>query len=156
MPVLPHHSQLGRGGLATSLAALDRLRTVPPGAAQPWRGALSEHGTAGGQPTAGADRTVLSLPPNQQFLQLTRGRGRLQVTARAAGRHWLAITWLSALRGTVYQFQQWLKGWTEPRTIPVVGAPRWGQRDEHVDPCFKVAGPIVVVALKAREPARRS
>jgi hypothetical protein len=30
------------------------------------------------------------------------------------------------LRGIAEQFQQWLKGWTERRDIPVVEAPRWG------------------------------
>src|SRR5256885_5479632 len=34
------------------------------------------------------------------------------------------------LRGIADQFQQWLKGWTEKRDIPVVEAPRWGRRDE--------------------------
>ncbi len=71
LPVLPYHRELGRGGLAASLAALDRLRTVPPAAAQPCRGALPGHGTAGRPSATGADRTVLPLPPDQQLLQLT-------------------------------------------------------------------------------------
>lgn len=59
------------------------------------------------------------------------------------------------LRGIAEQFQQWLKGWTERRDIPVVEAPRWGRRDEFVDGYFKRARPDqVVVVLKAREPAR--
>jgi hypothetical protein len=59
------------------------------------------------------------------------------------------------LRGIADQFQQWLKGWTERRNIPVVEAPRWGRRDEFVDPYFKGTQPDeVVVVLKAREPAR--
>ena len=59
------------------------------------------------------------------------------------------------LRGIADQFQQWLKSWTEHRNIPVVEAPRWGRRDEFVDPYFKGAQPDqVVVVLKAREPAR--
>jgi hypothetical protein len=59
------------------------------------------------------------------------------------------------LRGIAEQFQQWLKGWAERRDIPVVETPRWGRRDEFVDPYFKGAQPDqVVVILKAREPAR--
>lgn len=59
------------------------------------------------------------------------------------------------LRGIADQFQEWLKGWTARRNIPVVDAPRWGRRDEFVDPYFKGARPDqVVVVLKAREPAR--
>jgi hypothetical protein len=59
------------------------------------------------------------------------------------------------LRGIAEQFQQWLKGWTERRDTPVVEAPRWGRRDEFVDPYFKGAQPDqVVVVLKTREPAR--
>ena len=58
------------------------------------------------------------------------------------------------LRGIAEQFQQWLKGWSEKRGIPVLEAPK-GRRDEFVDPCFKRAKPDqVVVILKAREPAR--
>jgi hypothetical protein len=49
-------------------------------------------------------------------------------------------------------FQQWSKGWSEERTVPVVEAPT-GRRDEFVDPYFKRAKPDqVVVILKAREP----
>jgi hypothetical protein len=59
------------------------------------------------------------------------------------------------LRSIADQFQQWLKGWMERRNIPVVEAPRWGRRDEFVDPYFKSAKPEqVAVVLKAREPAR--
>ena len=59
------------------------------------------------------------------------------------------------LRGIAEQFQQWIKGWAERRDIPVVDAPRWGRRDEFVDPYFRGAQPDqVVVVLKAREPAR--
>jgi hypothetical protein len=59
------------------------------------------------------------------------------------------------LRGIADQFQQWLKSWTEKQDIPVMDAPRWGRRDEFVDPYFKRAQPDqVVVVLKAREPAR--
>jgi hypothetical protein len=58
------------------------------------------------------------------------------------------------LRGIAEQFQQWVKGWSEKRNIPVVEAPK-GRRDEFVDPYFKRAKPDqVVVILKAREPAR--
>ena len=59
------------------------------------------------------------------------------------------------LRGIADQFQHWLKGWAEKRNVPVVEAPRWGRRDEFVDPYFKGAQPDQCVAiLKAREPAR--
>jgi len=58
------------------------------------------------------------------------------------------------LRGIAEQFQQWVKGWSEKRSIPVLEAPK-GRRDEFVDPYFKRANPDqVVVILKAREPAR--
>jgi hypothetical protein len=58
------------------------------------------------------------------------------------------------LRGIAEQFQQWLKGWSEKRGIPVLEAPK-GRRDEFVDPYFKRAkADQVVVILKAREPAR--
>jgi hypothetical protein len=40
------------------------------------------------------------------------------------------------LRGIAEQFQQWLKGWSAARSIPVVEAPK-GRRDEFVDPYFK-------------------
>jgi hypothetical protein len=60
----------------------------------------------------------------------------------------------NVLRAIAEQFQQWLKGWSEQRTIRVVEAPK-GRRDEIVDPYFKRAKPDqVVVILKAREPAR--
>jgi hypothetical protein len=60
----------------------------------------------------------------------------------------------NVLRAIAEQFQQWLKGWSEQRTIRVVEAPK-GRRDEFVDPYFKRAKPDqVVVILKAREPAR--
>jgi hypothetical protein len=58
------------------------------------------------------------------------------------------------LRGIAEQFQSWLKGWAEKRTIPVVEAPK-GRRDEFVEPYFKRAKPdATVVVIKAREPAR--
>ena len=58
------------------------------------------------------------------------------------------------LRGIAEQFQQWVKGWSEKRNLPVMEAPK-GRRDEFVDPYFKRAKPDqVVVILKAREPAR--
>ncbi len=58
------------------------------------------------------------------------------------------------LRGIAEQFQSWLKGWAEKRTIPVVEAPK-GRRDEFVEPYFKRALPdATVVVIKAREPAR--
>lgn len=58
------------------------------------------------------------------------------------------------LRGIADHFQQWLKGWTERASIPVVEAPE-GRRDEFVDPYFKRAKPdAVVLVIKAREPAR--
>jgi hypothetical protein len=58
------------------------------------------------------------------------------------------------LRGIAEHFQQWLKGWTERASIPVVEAPE-GRRDEFVDPYFKRAKPdAVVLVIKAREPAR--
>jgi hypothetical protein len=58
----------------------------------------------------------------------------------------------NVLRAIAEQFQQWLKGGSEQRTIPVVEAPK-GRRDEIVDPYFKRAKPDQVVAiLKAREP----
>jgi hypothetical protein len=58
------------------------------------------------------------------------------------------------LRGIAEQFQQWLKGWSAARSIPVVEAPK-GRRDEFVDPYFKRVKPDqVVVIVKAREPAR--
>ena len=60
----------------------------------------------------------------------------------------------NTLRGIAEQFQQWLKGWTEKRKVPVLDAPH-GRRDDFVDPYFKGASPdAVVVILKAREPAR--
>jgi hypothetical protein len=58
------------------------------------------------------------------------------------------------LRGISEQFQNWLKGWSEKRNIPVVEAPK-GRRDHFVDPYIKGAqDDAVVVILKAREPAR--
>jgi hypothetical protein len=58
------------------------------------------------------------------------------------------------LRGIAEQFQQWVKGWSESRKVPVVEAPK-GRRDEFVDPYFKRAkADQVVVIIKAREPAR--
>ena len=45
------------------------------------------------------------------------------------------------LRGIAEQFQQWLKGWTEKRNIPVLDAPN-GRRDDFVDPYFKGASPM--------------
>jgi hypothetical protein len=58
------------------------------------------------------------------------------------------------LRAIAEQFQQWVKGWSDKRSIPVLEAPK-GRRDEFVDPYFKRAKPDqVVVILKAREPAR--
>src|SRR5215813_12288917 len=60
----------------------------------------------------------------------------------------------NTLRGIADQFQHWLKGWTEKRSVPVLDAPH-GRRDDFVDPYFKGASPDAVVAiLKAREPAR--
>src|SRR5271163_2250113 len=57
------------------------------------------------------------------------------------------------LRGIAEQFQQWLKGWSERRNIPVIDAPE-DRRDNFVDRYFKRAKPDeVVVILKAREPA---
>jgi hypothetical protein len=58
------------------------------------------------------------------------------------------------LRGIAEQFQQWLKGWSGKRNIPILDAPQ-GRRDDFVDPYFKRAeADSVVVILKAREPAR--
>jgi hypothetical protein len=58
------------------------------------------------------------------------------------------------LRGIAEQFQQWLKGWSGKRNIPILDAPQ-GRRDDFVDPYFRRAkADSVVVILKAREPAR--
>jgi hypothetical protein len=58
------------------------------------------------------------------------------------------------LRGIAEQFQDWLKGWSGKRNIPILDAPQ-GRRDDFVDPYFKRAkADSVVVILKAREPAR--
>jgi hypothetical protein len=60
----------------------------------------------------------------------------------------------NTLCGIAEQFQQWLKGWTEKREVPVLDAPN-GRRDDFVDAYFKGVSPDeVVVILKAREPAR--
>src|SRR3984893_16368918 len=58
------------------------------------------------------------------------------------------------LGGIADRFQQWLKGWSDKRHIPILEAPK-GRRDEFVEPYFRGAKPDEVVAVvKAREPAR--
>jgi hypothetical protein len=47
----------------------------------------------------------------------------------------------NTLRGIAEQFQQWLKGWTEKRKVPVLDAPN-GRRDDFVDPYFKGQTPV--------------
>jgi hypothetical protein len=39
------------------------------------------------------------------------------------------------LRGIAGQFQEWVKQWSEKRTVPMVDAPK-GRRDEFVEPYF--------------------
>jgi hypothetical protein len=53
----------------------------------------------------------------------------------------------NTLCGIAEQFQQWLKGWTEKREVPVLDAPN-GRRDDFVDAYFKGASPDEVVAAR--------
>jgi len=58
------------------------------------------------------------------------------------------------LTGIADRFQQWLKAWSEKRSVPVLEAPK-GRRDEFLDPYFSGAKPDQTVAIvRAREPAR--
>jgi hypothetical protein len=47
----------------------------------------------------------------------------------------------NTLRGIADQFQQWLKGWTEKRRVPVLDAPN-GRRDDFVDHTSKARAPM--------------